>query len=57
MPSDLQSNILGKLDSVIANIHCYTQKPTDFIRNRKLNATTTIKTTLNMLGNSLVAEL
>lgn len=61
MPSDIQSNILGKLDSVIddtvANIHCYTQKPTDFIRNRKLNATTTIKTTLNMQGNSLNAEL
>ena len=29
----------------------------DFTRNRKLNATTTLKTILNMQGNSINAEL
>ena len=31
--------------------------PSDFTRNRKLNASTTIKVTLNMQGNSLNTEL
>lgn len=36
---------------------CIPKNLTDFTRNRKLNATTTIKVTLNMQGNSLNAEL
>ncbi len=52
---------LHQLDSVISetvsHIHDFTKSPTDFTRNRKLNAETTIKTILNMQGNSLNAEL
>ena len=52
---------LEMLDNVIAetasHINDFTSKPTDFTRNRKLNAQTTIKTTLNMQGNSLNTEL
>jgi len=52
---------LHQLDSVISgtvsHIHDFTKSPTDFTRNRKLNAKTTIKTILNMQGNSLNAEL
>lgn len=52
---------LHQLDSVISktvtHIHDFTKLPTDFTRNRKLNAETTIKTILNMQGNSLNAEL
>lgn len=48
---------LHQLDSVISetvsHIHDFTKSPTDFTRNRKLNAETTIKTILNMQGNSL----
>lgn len=61
MSSDIQPYILDELDAVIdqtvANIGLYTKNPSDFTRNRKLNATTTIKVTLNMHGNSLNAEL
>ena len=61
MSSDIQPYILDELDAVIdqtvANIGLYTKNPSDFTRNRKLNATTTIKVTLNMQGNSLNAEL
>lgn len=61
MSSDIQPYILDELDAVIdqtvANIGLYTKNPSDFTRNRKLNATTTIKVTLNMQGNSLTAEL
>lgn len=61
MSSDIQPYILDELDTVIdqtvANIGLYTKNPSDFTRNRKLNATTTIKVTLNMQGNSLNAEL
>lgn len=61
MSSDIQPYILDELDAVIdqtvANIGLYTKNPNDFTRNRKLNATTTIKVTLNMQGNSLNAEL
>src|SRR5574344_465701 len=52
---------LQQLDDVIsetvAHIHDFTKSPTDFTRNRKLNAETTIKTILNMQGNSLNDEL
>lgn len=51
---------LEMLDNVIAetvlHINDSTNKPTDFTRNRKLNAQTTIKTILNMQGNSLNTE-
>lgn len=61
MSSDIQPYILDELDAVIdqtvADIGLYTKNPSDFTRNRKLNATTTIKVTLNMPGNSLNAEL
>lgn len=61
MSSDIQPYILDELDAVIdqtvANIGLYTKNPSDFTRNRKLNATTTIKVTFNMQGNSLNAEL
>lgn len=61
MSSDIQPYILDELDAVIdqtvANIGLYTKNPSDFTRNRKLNAITTIKVTLNMQGNSLNAEL
>lgn len=61
MSSDIQPYILDELDAVIdqtvADIGLYTKNPGDFTRNRKLNATTTIKVTLNMQGNSLNAEL
>ena len=52
---------LHQLDSVISetvsHIHDFTKSPTDFTRNRKLNAETTIKTILNMQGNSLITNL
>lgn len=61
MPSDIDQDILGKLDAVIQNkvsdISKYTVKPTDFTRNRKLNASTTIKTILNMQGDCLNTEI
>lgn len=62
MVSDQQLNTaLGQLDSVIddvtSHIQDFTKSPNDFTRNRKLNAATTIKVTLNMQGNSLNIEL
>ncbi len=61
MSSDIQPYILDELDAVIdqtvTNIGLYTKNPSDFTRNRKLNAKTTIKVALNMHGNSLNAEL
>lgn len=62
MISDQQLNTaLGQLDSVIddvtSHIQDFAKSPNDFTRNRKLNATTTIKVTLNMQGNSLNTEL
>lgn len=50
--------ILDKvIEDVASHIQDFTKSPNDFIRNRKLNATTTLKVTLNMQGNSLNAEL
>lgn len=57
MSSDIQPYILDEFDAVIdqtvANIGLYTKNPSNFTRNftrnRKLNAATTIKVTLNML--------
>ncbi len=40
-----------------SHIQDFTKSPTDFTRNRKLNAETTLKVILNMQGNSLNAEL
>lgn len=61
MSSDIQPYILDELvaviDQTVTNIGLYTKNPSDFTRNRKLNAMTTIKVTLNMQGNSLNAEL
>lgn len=58
MPKSLP---LRQLDDIIANtvehIHDYTKSPSDFTRKRKLDPETLIKTTLNMQGNSLNAEL
>lgn len=52
---------LDELDTVInetvSHISDFTKSPKNFTRNRKLDATTTIKVTLNMQGNSLNAEL
>ncbi len=52
MSSDIQPYVLDELDAVIdqtvSDIGLYTKNPSDFTRNRKLNATTTIKVTLNM---------
>ena len=39
------------------NFRNFTKSPNDFTRNRKLNAITTLKTILNMQGNSINAEL
>lgn len=47
----------GVIDHVAGHIHDYTKSPTDFTRKRKLDPETLIKTTLNMQGNSLNAEL
>ena len=58
MPKSLP---LRQLDDVIADvaghIHDYTKSPADFTRKRKLDPETLIKTTLNMQGNSINAEL
>ena len=45
------------IDETCGHIQDFTKSPTDFIRNRKLNAKTTLETILNMQGNSLNAEL
>jgi len=47
----------GVIADVVAHINDFTKSSNDFTRNRKLNATTTIKVTLNMQGNSLNTEL
>ena len=47
----------GVIADVVAHISDFTKSSNDFTRNRKLNATTTIKVTLNMQGNSLNTEL
>lgn len=58
MPKSLP---LEQLDTAVSNvashIHDYTKSPKDFTRKRKLDVETFIKTTLNMQGNSLNAEL
>ena len=47
----------GVIEETCTHIQDFTKSPTDFIRNRKLNAKTTLEVTLNMQGNSLNAEL
>ena len=58
---DQQYTALQQLDGVIQNmvshIPDYTKNPADFTRDRKLNASTTIKVTLNMEGQSLNTEM
>ncbi len=45
------------IDELASHIQDFTKNPSDFTRNRKLNAATTIKTMLNMEGQSLNTEL
>ena len=45
------------IHNISSNISAYAKHKGDFTRNRKLNAETTIKVTMNMQGNSLNAEL
>ena len=45
------------VSETVSHIQDFTKSPTDFIRNRKLNAQTTLELILNMQGNSLNAEL
>lgn len=58
---DQQYTALQQLDSVISDtvshISDFTKNPADFTRDRKLNASTTIKVTLNMEGQSLNTEM
>lgn len=55
------TNILKRLDQIINDtvhhIHDFISSKTAFTRNRKLDAATLIKTTINMQGNSLEKEL
>ena len=53
-PLDQLRNVIS---DITEHIHDYTKSDSDFTRNRKLNAETLIKVTLNMQGNSLNAEL
>ena len=59
--ADQQYTALQQLDGVIQNMvsHMsdFTKNPADFTRDRKLNASTTIKVTLNMEGQSLNTEM
>lgn len=61
MSSKHSPTALQTLDNVInqtsSHVQDFTKSPSDFTRNRKLNATLTIKTTLNMQGKSLNTEL
>ena len=58
---DQQYTALQQLDGVISDmvshISDFTKNPADFTRDRKLNAATTIKVTLNMEGQSLNTEM
>lgn len=53
-PLDILNEVVADTAS---HIHDYTKSPSDFTRNRKLNAETTLKVVLNMQGNSLNTEL
>lgn len=59
--ADQQYTALQQLDGVIADtvshISDFTKHQGDFTRDRKLNASTTIKVTLNMEGQSLNTEM
>ena len=61
MSAHILNNPLRQLDAVIekmvSRIHNYTKSPTDFTRKRKLDASTLIKVTLNMEGQSLNTEM
>ena len=58
---DQQYTALQQLDDVISDtvshISDFTKNPADFTRDRKLNASSTIKVTLNMEGQSLNTEM
>lgn len=45
------------ISDIASHIHDYTKSPTDFTRNRKLNTESTLRTILNMQGQSINAEL
>ena len=61
LSSKYSPTALQILDNIIkqtvSHIQDFTKSPNDFTRNRKLNAVTTIKVTLNMQGNNLNTEL
>ena len=58
MPKSLPLRQLDDaITSVTSHIHDYTKSEKNFTRKRKLDADTLIKTTLNMQGNSLNAEI
>ena len=61
MMKKLHTNILERLDLIIKetadHIHDFIDSKSAFTRNRKLDAFTLIKLTLNMQGNSLEKEL
>lgn len=58
---NVHTNILKRLDNIIndtaEHIHDYIKNPYAFTRKRKLDAFTTIKTTINMQGNCLTKEM
>lgn len=58
---NVHTNILKRLDNIIndtaEHIHDYIKNPHAFTRKRKLDAFTTIKTTINMQGNCLTKEM
>lgn len=47
----------GVISDTVSHISDFTKNPADFTRDRKLNASTTIKVTLNMEGQSLNTEM
>lgn len=58
---NIHTNILSCLDKIINNtaehIHNYIKNPHAFTRKRRLDAFTTIKTTINMQNNCLTKEI
>ena len=58
---NIHINILKCLDNIIndtaMHIHDYIKNPHAFTRKRKLDAFTTIKTTINMQNNCLTKEI
>ena len=57
MPKTPLEQLSDVISETTSHISDFTKHPGDFTRNRKLNAETTIKVTLNMEGQSLNTEL